>query len=68
MFLLVSLVVGLVVMGAVTVILKVMMGIFAEHGGNVRLVAFFLGFLVGVRCSNIVLSTILGAPNFKQTP
>jgi hypothetical protein len=55
--LLVSLVVGLV-MGAVAVILELTTDIFADHGGNVRLVAFFLGFLVGAGCSSILLSTI----------
>jgi hypothetical protein len=49
--------VGLV-MGAIGVILEVTTDIFADHGGNTRFVAFFLGFLVGAGCCSILLSTI----------
>jgi hypothetical protein len=60
--LLVSIIVGLV-MGAIAIILEVSTDWFEDAGGDAKLIAFFLGFLVGLSVCSILLSTIASGVN-----
>ena len=50
-------------MGVVGIILEISTTWFHDAGGNARIVAFLLGFIVGLAISSILLSTVASAVN-----
>ena len=60
--LLVSLIVGGII-GALAVVIEKSSDLFEDAGGNATVLAFFLGFIIGLMVCSIALSTIGSAVN-----